>query len=139
ATGGSLTIGTEPITIAGPVTLKALVAATNADANAPATASIVATEPGKYRLVLTSKNTGEANAFTISNQLTAGTMTFADADGNNISGDSVSDNAVNATNASLLINNIPVTGTTNTLTDAIPGVTPTLLPQDPAQTLVVPC
>src|SRR6185436_20111863 len=91
--GGSLTIGTEPITIAGPVTLKALVAAINADANAPATASIVATEPGKYRLVLTSKDTGEANAFTISNQLTAGTMTFADADGNNISGDSVSDNA----------------------------------------------
>ena len=137
ATGGSLTIGTEPITIAGPVTLKALVAAINADANAPATASIVATEPGKYRLVLTSKNTGEANAFTISNQLTAGTMTFADADGNNISGDSVSDNAVNATNASLLINNIPVTSTTNTLTDAIPGVTLTLLQKDPAKTVVV--
>ena len=137
ATGGSLTIGTEPITIAGPVTLKALVAAINADANAPATASIVATEPGKYRLVLTSKNTGEANAFTISNQLTAGTMTFADADGNNISGDSVSDNAVNATNASLLINNIPVTSTTNTLSDAIPGVTLTLLQKDPAKTVVV--
>ena len=137
ASGGSLTIGTEPITIAGPVTLKALVAAINADANAPATASIVATEPGKYRLVLTSKNTGEANAFTISNQLTAGTMTFADADGNYISGDSASDNAVNATNASFLINNIPVTSTTNTLTDAIPGVTLTLLQKDPAKTVVV--
>jgi flagellar hook-associated protein 2 len=137
ATGGSLTIGTEPITIAGPVTLKALVAAINADANAPASASMVATEPGKYRLVLTSKNTGEANAFTITNQLTAGTMTFADADGNNISGDSPSDNAVNATNASLLINNIAVTSTTNTLTDAIPGVTLTLLQKDPAKTVVV--
>src|SRR4029078_8819613 len=132
ATGGSLTIGTEPITIAGPVTLKALVAAINADANAPATASTVASEPGKHRLVLPSKNTGEANAFTISNQLTAGTMTFADADGHNISGDRAADNAVNATNASFLINNIPVTSTTNTRTDAIPGVTLTLLQKDPA-------
>ena len=137
ASGGSLTIGTEQIAIAGPVTLKALAAAINADANSPASASIVATEPGKYRLVLTSKNTGEANAFTITNQLTAGTMTFADADGNNISGDSASDNALHATNASLLINNIAVTSTTNTLTDAIPGVTLTLLQKDPAKTVVV--
>jgi flagellar hook-associated protein 2 len=137
ASGGSLTIGTEAITIAGPVTLKALAAAINADANSPASASIVATEPGKYRLVLTSKNTGEANAFTIANQLTAGTITFADADGNNVSGDSASDNAVNATNASLLINNIAVTSTTNTLTDAIPGVTLTLQQKDPAKTVVV--
>jgi flagellar hook-associated protein 2 len=137
AGGGSLTIGTEQIAIAGPVTLKALAAAINADANSPASASIVATEPGKYRLVLTSKNTGETNAFTITNQLTAGTMTFADADGNNLSGDSASDNALNATNASLLINNIAVTSTTNTLTDAIPGVTLTLLQKDPAKTVVV--
>lgn len=137
ATGGSLTIGAEQIAIAGPVTLKALAAAINADANSPASASIVATEPGKYRLVLTSKNTGEANAFTITNQLTAAAITFADADGNNISGDSASDNAVNATNASLLINNIAVTSTTNTLTDAIPGVTLTLLQKDPAKTVVV--
>jgi flagellar hook-associated protein 2 len=137
ATGGSLTIGPEQITLAGPVTLKALAAAINADTNSPAGASIVATEPGKYRLVLTSRNTGEANAFTITNQLTAGTLTFADADGNNLSGDSASDNAVNATNASLLINNIAVISTTNTLTDAIPGVTLTLQQKDPTKTVVV--
>lgn len=137
ATGGSLTIGTEQINISGSVTLQQLAAAINADANSPASAAIIATEPGKYRLVLTSKDTGEANAFTITNQLTGGTITFADANNDNVSGDSASDNAVNATDASLLINNIAITSTTNTLDSAIPGVTLTLQQQDPTKTVVV--
>jgi flagellar hook-associated protein 2 len=137
ATGGSLTVGTEQISITGSVTLQQLAATINADANSPASASIIATEPGKYRLVLTSKDTGEANAFTITNQLTAGTITFADANNDNVSGDSASDNAVNATDASLLINNIAITSTTNTLDAAIPGVTLTLQQQDPTKTVVV--
>src|SRR5215475_375889 len=137
ATGGSLTIGSEQVTISGPVTLQQLAAAINGDANSPASASIIATEPGKYRLVLTSKETGQANAFTISNQLTAGTIAFADADNDGISGNSASDNAVNATDASLLINNISVTSTTNTVDSAIPGVTLTLQQKDPTKTVVV--
>jgi flagellar hook-associated protein 2 len=137
ATGGSLTLGSEQINISGPVTLQQLAAAINADSNSPASASIIATEPGKYRLVLTSKETGQANAFTISNQLTAGTIVFADADSNGISGDTASDNAVNATDASLLINNISVTSTSNTLDSAIPGVTLTLQQKDPTKTVVV--
>ena len=137
ATGGSLTIGSEQVNISGPVTLQQLAAAINADANSPASASIIATEPGKYRLVLTSKETGQANAFTISNQLTAGTIAFADADNDGISGNSASDNAVNATDASVLINNIAVTSTTNTLDSAIPGVTVTLQQKDPTKTVVV--
>ena len=87
--------------------------------------------------MLTSKSTGAANAFTIDNQLTAGTITFTDTDSDNISGDSASDNAVNATNASLLVNNIAVTSTSNTLDAAIPGVTLTLLQKDPTKTVVV--
>jgi len=126
ATGGSLTIGAEQVTIAGPVTLQQLAAAINADANSPAGASIIATEPGKYRLVLTGKNTGQANAFAITNQLTAGTMAFDNAD-----------NAVDATDASLLINNIAVASTSNTLDAAIPGVTVTLQQKDSAKTVVV--
>lgn len=137
ATGGSLTIGSEQVTISGPVTLQQLAAAINADSNSPANASIIATEPGKYRLVLTSRETGQANAFTISNQLTAGTIAFADADNNGISGDSAADNAVSATDASLLINNISVTSTSNTLDSAIPGVTLTLQQKDPTKTVVV--
>jgi flagellar hook-associated protein 2 len=137
ATGGSLTIGSEQVTISGPVTLQQLAAAINADSNSPANASIIATEPGKYRLVLTSRETGQANAFTISNQLTAGTIAFADADNNGISGDTASDNAVNATDASLLINNIAVTSTSNTLDSVMPGVTLTLQQKDPTKTVVV--
>jgi flagellar hook-associated protein 2 len=137
ATGGSITIGTEPVTISGPVTLQGLAAAINADTNSPANASIIATQAGQYRLVLTSKSTGQTSAFAITNQLTAGTITFADADNNNISGDTASDNAVNASDASLLINNIAVTSATNTLTDAIPGVALTLQQKDPTKTVVV--
>jgi flagellar hook-associated protein 2 len=137
ATGGSLTIGSEQVNVSGPVTLQQLAATINADANSPANASIIATEPGKYRLVLTSKETGQANAFTISNQLTAGTIAFTDTDNNGISGDSAADNAVSATDASVLINNIAVTSTTNTLDSAIPGVSLTLQQKDPTKTVVV--
>jgi len=125
------------VTLSGPVTLQQLAAAINADANSPASASIIATQPGQYRLVLTSKNTGQANTFTITNQLTAGTIAFADADNNGVSGDTASDNAVNATDASVLINNIGVTSTSNTLNDAIPGVSLTLQQKDPTKTVVV--
>src|SRR5437764_1326081 len=69
ATGGSLTVGGTQVDITGAVTLKQLATAINASSASPASASIVATAPGQYRLVLTSKSTGAANAFTISNQL----------------------------------------------------------------------
>src|SRR5262245_2323992 len=137
ASGGSITIGSEQIGITGPVTLQQLAAAINADANSPASASVIATQPGNYRLVLTSKNTGVANAFTIANALTATTITFADADNDGLSGDTSSDNAVNATDAALLINNIAVTNPSNSIGDAIPGVTLTLQQKDPAKTVAV--
>ena len=51
---------------------------------------------------------GAANAFTITNALTGGTgVTFTDTDHDGMSGDSAADNAVEATDASLLVNNIP--------------------------------
>ena len=126
ATGGTLTIGGEDIDVSGPVTLGGLVALINANQDAPARASIVATSSGENRLVLTSKETGAAHAFTIANQLTGTTVAIVD-----------SDNAVTATNASVLINNIPVTSASNTLDAGIPGVTVTLLQKDPAKTIVV--
>jgi len=137
ASGGSITIGSEQIAITGPVTLQQLAAAINADANSPASASVIATQPGNYRLVLTSKNTGAANAFTIANALTATAITFADADSDGLSGDTATDNAVNATDAALLINNIAVTNPSNTIGDAIPGVTLALQQKDPSKTVAV--
>ncbi|MEQ1871210.1 MAG: flagellar filament capping protein FliD [Vicinamibacterales bacterium] len=137
ATGGTLTIGSQVVTLSGATTLQGLAALINADSDGPATASIVQTSPGTYRLALSSKETGAANAFTIQNQLTGATLAFTDTDNDNISGDSAADNAVSASDASALINNIPVTSTTNTLSSAVPGVSVTLLEKNPAKTVVV--
>jgi flagellar hook-associated protein 2 len=136
ADGGTLTIGGVAVTLTGPTTLGELAAAINA-ADAPAAATVVQTAPGAYRLVLTGRDTGAANAFTIENGLTGTTLTFTDTDGDGISGDSVADNAVTATDAAALINNIAVTSASNVVSDAIPGVTLTLLQKDAAKTVTV--
>ena len=99
ATGGTLTIGSDVFTVSGPITLSGLAAQINADVSAPATASIIETSPGAFRLVLSSKNTGAANAFTIQNALASTTIAFTDTNGDGVSGDSAADNAVSATNA----------------------------------------
>lgn len=137
ASGGTLTIGSRAITLTGPATLRQLVDQINADTSAPAAAAIVETSPGAFRLVLSSRDTGLANAFTVQNGLTGTSVAFTDTDNDNISGDSAADNAVNASDASVLINNILVTSSSNTLTAGIPGVTVTLQQKDPANTVVV--
>ncbi len=137
ASGGSLTIGGTQIDVTGPVTLRDLVSLINADSDGPATASIIATAPGQFRLVLTGKATGEANGFTVDNQLSGSTVAFIDVNDDQLSGDDEAENAVQATNASVLINGIAVESTGNTLTDGIPGVTLTLLQEDPTKTVVV--
>jgi len=138
ASGGQLTIGGVQVTISGNVTLKGLVDQINGTAGVPATASIVQTAPGQYRLVLTGTDTGTSRAFTIVNGLTGGAgLAFSDTNGNGVSGDSAADNAVQATDASLLVNNLPVTSASNTLTSVIPGTTVTLTAKDPAKTVVV--
>ncbi|MGE0813490.1 MAG: flagellar filament capping protein FliD [Vicinamibacterales bacterium] len=138
ASGGTLTINGITVTLSGAVTLRGLADAINATSDPPARASVVQSGPGTYRLVLSAKDTGAANAFTITNNLTGGIgVGFTDTDGDGTSGDSAADNAVQASDASLLVNNIPVTSTTNTLTDAVPGVTLTLFKEDPAATVVI--
>lgn len=138
ATGGSITIGTETIAISAGVTLKGLSDAINADADAPARAAVVQSGANTYKLVLTAKNTGAANAFTITNGLTGGTgVTFTDTDTDGVSGDSAADNAVQATDAQLTINNLAVTSASNTLDAAVPGVSITLYKKDPLSTITV--
>jgi flagellar hook-associated protein 2 len=86
ATGGSLTITPatgDPVTIAVPasMTVSELAAAINADTGSAATASVVQTTPGHYQLVLTGKNPGLANAFTVTSSLAGGEgVTFASTD-----------------------------------------------------------
>jgi flagellar hook-associated protein 2 len=138
ASGGTLTIGGVTVTLTGAVTLRGLADAINATSNPPARASVVQSGPGAYRLVLTARDTGVANAFTITNNLTGGTgVTFGDADSDGTSGDSAADNAVQASDASLLVNNIAVTSPSNTIASAVPGVTITAFQKDPAKTIVV--
>lgn len=71
------------------------------------------TAPGVFRLVLTGINTGEANAFTVTSNLTGGT------------GVAFGANAVEAADAELTVNSLPVSSTSNTLENVIPGATVT--------------
>ena len=64
-------------------------------------------------------------------------ITFTDTDNNGTIGDSVEDNAVQASDASLLVNNIPVTGSSNIFEDVVPGVTLTLRKEDPDATVQI--
>lgn len=138
ATGGSITIGGKVITVGSSMTLKGLSDAINATADAPARASVVQSGTNSYKLVLTAKSTGEANAFTITNNLTGGAgVAFTDTDGDNISGDDAADNAVQALDADVLVNNVVVKSASNTLESAIPGSTLTLFKKDPTETVVI--
>lgn len=139
ASGGTLTIGGTVVTVTGNVTLEGLRDAINSTTDVGVTASIVSPSAGSYQLVLTGNDTGTTKAFTITNALTGGTepVTFIDFDTDGVSGDSVEDNAVQATDASATVNNITVTGSTNVLDSAIPGATLTLLKKDPATTVTI--
>jgi flagellar hook-associated protein 2 len=138
ASGGTITIGGVAVTLAGDTTLQGLASAINDTDGIGVSAAVVRTSPDNYRLVLTSKATGLANAFTVTNGLSGGTgVTFTDTDNNGTAGDSVEDNAVNASDASLLVNNIPVTGPANVFDDVVPGVTITAVKKDPDATVHV--
>jgi flagellar hook-associated protein 2 len=146
ATAGSVSValyGNPPVNIppsgvSGPMTVRELADAINSDSDSPVTAAVVQAAPGQYRLVLTGRNAGSANAFTVTSTLSGGAgLTFTDTDTDGTYGDSAADSAVPATNASLTINNIPVTSTTNTVEEAIPGVTLTLSKKDPTAKVLV--
>ncbi len=138
ADAGVLTIGGVAVTISGAVTLQGLANQVNQTAGIGVSASVIQSAPGAFRLVLQSNDTGQANAFGVVNGLTGGSgVSFLDTDGDGIAGNSDADNAVSAKDASLTVNNIAVTSTTNTLTGAIPGATLTLNQQDPAATIAV--
>lgn len=138
ASGGTITIGGVTVTLAGASTLRQVADAINAASNPPARASVVQSGPSSYRLVLSAKETGQANAFTVTNGLTGGTgISFGDADNDGVSGDDPADNAVQASDADLLVNNIAVTSTTNTIDAAIPGVTFTVFKKDAANAVTV--
>jgi flagellar hook-associated protein 2 len=120
------------------MTVRQLAAEINAQTNSPVNASVVQAAPGQYRLVFTGRNTGTANAFTVTSSLTGGKgLTFTDTDTDGTYGDTAADLAVVATNAALTVNNVPITSTTNEVVDAIPGVTLTLAEKDASKKVLV--
>jgi flagellar hook-associated protein 2 len=137
-TGGtlSLLVGAQPpvnIVAAGSMTLRQLADAIN-DADAGVQASVVQVTPGNYRLVLTSTQTGTEHGFTFTSTLGNG-ITFGGADGTY--GQPGDGNAVDAQDAEVTVNSVPVTSSTNTLTDVVPGVTLTLNDQNADKTVRV--
>jgi flagellar hook-associated protein 2 len=146
ATGGSISVallGNPPVQIpptalTGSMSVRQFADAINAQPDSPVTASVVQAAPGQYRLVLTGRNSGTANAFTVTSNLTGGAgLAFTDTDSNGTYGDSAADLAVAASDASLTVNNIPITSTTNEVVDAVPGVSLTLLKKDATKSVLV--
>lgn len=146
ATGGSISVallGNPPVQIpptalTGSMSVRQFADAINAQADSPVTASVVQAAPGQYRLVLTGRNSGTANAFTVTSNLAGGAgLAFTDTDNDGTYGNSAADLAVAASNASLTVNNVPITSTTNDVADAVPGVSLTLLKKDATKTVLV--
>lgn len=144
ATGGSMTLTpadgspATTINVTGSMTLKQLADAINAEEDSPAAASVVQTAPGSYKLVLTGRDTGTTNAFTIQGALAGGTgVAFTDTDNDGISGDSTLDNSQQALNAAFTVNGVAVSSATNTVSDVVAGVTLSLTRKDPATTVTV--
>jgi flagellar hook-associated protein 2 len=124
ATGSfSLSVGsTAPTTITVDSTnntLNGLASAINGQ-NLGVTASVVNDANGA-RLALVSNTTGASSNITIANNTTG--LTF--------------NNAVTGANASLVVDGIPVTSTSNTISGVIPGVTLNLASADPGTTVNV--
>jgi flagellar hook-associated protein 2 len=141
AASGTIVIGGVTVNIDSPLTLQGLADRINGTADIPVTATVVRAAPNSWQLVMTGRSTGAAGAFTITNALAGaapgGAITFGDADNDGVSGNSAADNAVAATDAKVLINNVAVTSSTNTVSDAILGVTLQLLKKDPNSTATI--
>jgi flagellar hook-associated protein 2 len=125
ATGGSVVINGVTVTVGSPVTLQALVEAINRTPDVGVVATLV-NAGGRYQLVLTATRSGRANAFSIENTLSGGA-------GVSFSGT----NAVEASDADVLVNNIRITSPTNTIDDAIPGAALTVSKKNPGAAVTV--
>ncbi|MEO7191714.1 MAG: flagellar filament capping protein FliD [Vicinamibacterales bacterium] len=138
ASGGTLTIGGKDVVITGDVTLQQLADRINGTTDIGVRAAVIRASASSYRLTLTGTLPGEEHAFTVVNSLTGGVgVTFADQDNDGTTGDSPEDNAINATDARLLVNNVAITSSSNTITDVIPGVTITAYAKNPSTTVRV--
>jgi flagellar hook-associated protein 2 len=93
-------------------------------ANAGVSASIIKTGDGAYRLSLTASKTGEANA--VSSIAVTGDDTLQGIvgfDSTKTDADNPLDVSVTAQDAELTVNNVAITSSSNTISDALEGIT----------------
>ncbi|QEW31767.1 flagellar filament capping protein FliD [Erwinia billingiae] len=112
----------KPITIAISAANSSLTGMRDAinKADAGVTASIIKTGDGAYRLSMTSNNTGSDNAVTISVSGDAALQSYMAYDGT--AGGGVTE-SVTAQNAELKVNNVDIVNSSNTISDALEGIT----------------
>ena len=134
ANNGTLTIGGVVVTVSGDITLQGLAGLINGTPDIPATASVISTAPDTYQLVLTGNDTGAANGYAIANNLK---LSPGQGQGGPPADITFGANAVEASDASLTVNDIAITSADNTIEGAIPGTTLTLLKSDPATTVTL--
>jgi flagellar hook-associated protein 2 len=128
------------LVIGASTTLQGLASQINALDDGPAKAAVVQVAPGQYKLALTGADTGTANGFTVefTSAFAGGEgLTYAVGNGNAIFGDDAGENAQTALDATLTVNGIPITSSTNTITSAIPGATLSLLKANSSATVSV--
>ena len=123
AGAGTLTIGGVDVVLTGDVTLQGLADAINATDDIGVTAAVLRTGPSTYRLALTSDETGADHAFAIASSPGFG-VTFGT-------------NAVEASDAAILFNNVSITSASNAFEDIMPGVTLTVSAADAEKTISV--
>lgn len=127
ADGGTIVIGGVSVAIAGAVTLDGLATAINETDDIGVVASVVQ-NGSTYKLMLTGRDTGAANSFTVdASALTNGGGATAFAFTNNQA----------ATDAAITVNNVAVTSETNTFDDVIAGSSFTVLRKDAATSVTV--
>lgn len=89
-------------------------------ANAGVTASVIKTGDGSYRLSLTADKTGSDNAVTLSvdgDNVMKDLLNYGGAGASNVT------QSVVAQNAELTVNNVKITNSSNTISDALEGIT----------------
>ena len=128
---GSLTVNGQTVTVAATDTLTTLrdsINALNSGATpSGVTATILTVAPGDSRLILTSAKSGAAGiALADTLGTTLQTLGFQDINGAELAGSVL----VNGADALFRIDDIPLTRTSNVVTDAITGVTLTLTADD---------
>jgi flagellar hook-associated protein 2 len=126
ASSGSLSINGKTVTLSGDTTLQQLSDAINATDGIGVRSTVIAAD-GKYQLVLTGTETGQSHTFSVTNNLVSPLSTplaFS------------ATNAVDARDAELTVNNVRVTSATNTITDAVSGVTLSLYKEVSTPTVI---